>query len=214
VIGAILVAPVYRDLALRDPSARGWGTLPLGSLDTLGMGALLAIAFRDAASPRTVQVLLGRVFGPLGLLSFLALHAYAASTGHMRGVVAFHEISYALICCWLIAGAYRGFDGPAGELLCARPLVYLGKISYGIYAYHMLMPWVLGRTFARMGWPFPDPGPTRLLVAGAVTVVVAMVSWHFFERPINSLKRHVPYIGPARSELAAARAVPMESGTA
>lgn len=193
ILAAVLVAPLYRDLAVDVLKEDGWGTLPFGCLDTLGVGALLAIAFRDARSPQAVYAALGRLVLPIGLLLFLALHWIALRTGNLRPLVAFHEIAYAMVCCWLIAGAYRGFGGLAGRLLELRPVVYLGRISYGIYAYHMLMPWLLTRVFVRIGWEFPAPGPARLVIASAVTVAVAMASWRFFERPLNDLKRFVPY---------------------
>jgi peptidoglycan/LPS O-acetylase OafA/YrhL len=78
-------------------------------------------------------------------------------------------------------------------LLEFRPIVYLGQISYGIYAYHMFMPWVLTKVFRQVGWAFPGPGPWRFVLASLATVLVAMASWHLFERPINNLKRHFPY---------------------
>ncbi len=39
----------------------------------------------------------------------------------------------------------------------------------------------------------PGPGPIKLVVVGAVTVAAAALSWHFFEEPINRLKRVFPY---------------------
>lgn len=192
-IAAVAMAPVYRDVVFGLLGTRGWDTLPFGSLDTLGVGALLAIAFRDASAPEELHARLQRLVLPIGLGSYALLNALALSDGGVRWLVALHEISYALICCWLIAGAYRGFCGLPGRLLEARPVVYLGRISYGIYAYHMQMPWLLQRVFAKLGWAFPGHGPARLLLAGAVTVLVAMASWQLVERPINALKRHVPY---------------------
>jgi peptidoglycan/LPS O-acetylase OafA/YrhL len=100
-----------------------------------------------------------------------------------------------MTCCWLIASADRGFGGVAGRVLALRPLVYLGRISYGIYAYHFFIPWVLARVFARAGVTFPEPGARRFILASIATVIVAGLSWHFFEGPINRLKARFPYAG-------------------
>ncbi len=69
--------------------------------------------------------------------------------------------------------------------LAVRPVAYLGKISYGLYVYHLIMidrelafylPGIL---------PLPLPVPFGEL---ALTIAVAAVSWRFFEQPINRLK--------------------------
>jgi peptidoglycan/LPS O-acetylase OafA/YrhL len=193
-VSAILSAVVYREL-VGDLlfTQRGWDQMPVNCLDTLGVGALLALVFRDGPSPERLQRILRNFVLPIGLVSFLLLNWHASQTGNARLLVAGHELAFAFICCWLIAGAYRGFRGPAARLLEARPLVYLGRISYGIYAYHLLVPVSLAKAFGAFGWSLPPHGLARLAIAGAVTIAIAAVSWHFFEAPINALKRRVPY---------------------
>jgi peptidoglycan/LPS O-acetylase OafA/YrhL len=189
---AIALTPVARDITFRLFGENGWGTMPWVSLDTLGVGSMLALAYHDARTREALHQSLNRVILPLGIGAYLALHAITVS-GNMRLLAAFHEIAYAMICCWLIASADRGFGGLAGRALSLRPIVYLGRISYGIYAYHMFMPWLLGGIARRLGIGFPQPGWTRFALAGAATLAVAVISWHLFERPINDLKRHFPY---------------------
>jgi peptidoglycan/LPS O-acetylase OafA/YrhL len=191
-IVAVGVAPLFRDMVFGLPG-EGWGTLPLGSLDTLGVGAILATALHRAPSPDVVYRVLKRVILPAGLIGYVAVHAIASGGDAQRLLVAGHEIAYAMVCCWLIASADREVTGVTGRVLSLSPLVYTGRISYGIYAYHMLMPWVLIRLFGEAGLVFPAPGPERFALATAVTLVVAAVSWHAFEQPINRLKRHFPY---------------------
>lgn len=41
-----------------------------------------------------------------------------------------------------------------------------------------------------------DQGAGRFVVAGALTLILASVSWLFFEKPLNGLKRHFPYVRP------------------
>jgi peptidoglycan/LPS O-acetylase OafA/YrhL len=193
-LAAVGSAVVYRDL-VRDVllTDLGWGALPIGSLDTLAVGGLLALAFRASPSPDRTYRMLGRVTLPLGLAGYVVLHLQAVRSGDLRALIAGKQIAFALVCCWVIARAYGGFSGAAGRILEARPIVYLGRISYGIYAYHMLLPWVLARVFARAGLTFPAPGAKRFVIASAATVAIAAASWHLFEAPINALKRHVRY---------------------
>lgn len=206
-LAAVLSAMLYRDL-VRDVflTERGWDMMPIGSLDTLASGALLALAFRRSHSPARVHRLLNHVALPLGLVAYIALHVHASVVGDDRLVIAGREVAFALVCCWAIAGAYRGFGGVAGTVLEWRPLVYLGRISYGIYAWHMLLPWALARGFERMGWTFPAPGPERFVVTTAATVVLAVASWHLVEAPINARKRRIPYHGARPPQRVAAAA--------
>ena len=65
------------------------------------------------------------------------------------------------------------------RLLAARPLCYLGRISYGVYLYHgLLFVWLIDPD---------DPAPVRsgwAFVAVAASLAVASVSFHLLERPI------------------------------
>jgi peptidoglycan/LPS O-acetylase OafA/YrhL len=73
----------------------------------------------------------------------------------------------------------------------------LGTISYGIYVYHNFMGDVLYRilhlpelaaSFRRpFGWMCDS-----VVMCGA-TIFVAALSWHFFEGPINRLKKYFDY---------------------
>ena len=75
--------------------------------------------------------------------------------------------------------------GPTGEASVGRRLyghgliVYIGKISYSLYLWHwpvyVLFRWTLGLE-----------GPSTMLPAVFITVVLAMVSYHFVELPVRS----------------------------
>ena len=89
----------------------------------------------------------------------------------------------------------------ARYILESRPLVYLGTISYGIYVYQGIVPELL--TLA--GWHLPEYHTVAaLLILPTITIPVAALSWHLFEKPINSLKRHVPYPQTPRANTSAA----------
>ena len=80
-------------------------------------------------------------------------------------------------------------------------MVYLGKISYGLYVFHNLV--VYGLVFAVRDLHAPAifltvPWIQRLSLL-ALTISAAAISWHFYERPLNDLKRFFPYRAPARA---------------
>ena len=111
----------------------------------------------------------------------------------MHASAALSQSAAALIFCWLIYSASQGFGGLWGRLLEWSPLTYLGKISYGIYIFHMLVPVALLKIAERLGVEYGRVGFVHFLGSSLITFGVAALSWHAFEAPINRLKRHFPY---------------------
>ena len=67
--------------------------------------------------------------------------------------------------------------------LAWRPVAYLGRISYGLYVYHLLAidrNWVM---YIPEYYLIPEPYGVLL-----ATIAVASASWYLFESPINRLK--------------------------
>jgi peptidoglycan/LPS O-acetylase OafA/YrhL len=56
-----------------------------------------------------------------------------------------------LIFACLVAAAAHGFKSFVGKVLESKPMVYLGKISYGIYLIHAFMPEIVYRIFDYLG---------------------------------------------------------------
>jgi peptidoglycan/LPS O-acetylase OafA/YrhL len=71
--------------------------------------------------------------------------------------------------------------GAGAWLLQSRPLVGVGRISYGLYLYHIpILYWVQGGS-PRLGW-------TERLLAAGLTMAAALVSSVVIERPCLRLK--------------------------
>ena len=103
------------------------------------------------------------------------------------------DIFWALFFVWLIDRAAKRFGGVAGRILELRPIVYLGKISYGLYVIHLFMilgvPWL----FQRLRIPYPNALGLQFGLFVLATFILAALSWKLYERPLNDLKRLVPY---------------------
>jgi peptidoglycan/LPS O-acetylase OafA/YrhL len=92
---------------------------------------------------------------------------------------------------WIVGRAASGFSGVTSRILDARPIVYLGKISYGINVYQGIVPYA---PFGALGWRLPEYHTVELLLfLPAVTILVSMLSWHIFEKPLHDLKQLFPY---------------------
>jgi peptidoglycan/LPS O-acetylase OafA/YrhL len=124
----------------------------------------------------------------IGLSALSVLHM---SLGMAHAV--FEYTIWALFFVWLIDSAGRGFGGVTGRVLELRTLSYLGQISYGLYVFHLPVIGLARWSFARVGVPYPDHPALMFGFLVAVTIVIAAGSWHFFERPLNNLKRHFDF---------------------
>jgi peptidoglycan/LPS O-acetylase OafA/YrhL len=92
----------------------------------------------------------------------------------------------------LLYGVWHLPSGILLQVFKVRPIVYLGKISYGLYVFHNFMYGIKGMLIPYI--PFLERVPGAFL-ALAATIVLAMLSWHLMEEPILRWKRWVPYPG-------------------
>jgi peptidoglycan/LPS O-acetylase OafA/YrhL len=114
------------------------------------------------------------------------------------GVAIFHLAAPGYLCA--NAGCILLFLGFLGEsrLGGSRLLVYLGKISYGLYVFHwMMLRLSLGVLRHVLGFQWmqtPEGSVFELLFALVLTVAIASVSYRFFELPILRYKSRFEYI--------------------
>ena len=195
----ISLGPLYRAFAFKlfpfNIGAMDFkaATFTLGNVDSLAIGALLALVWRSEIPKSVFQKYLTRVVLPIGLILYmvcLALYHYRIKPSVLFILGDFFA---ALIFAWLISSAGFGFKGWGRKILEWKPLIYLGKITYGIYVYHYLTPLILIPLFEYFGIPLQVPGLLNFVLSSLLTIVIAMISWHLLELPINRLKRHFEY---------------------
>lgn len=141
-----------------------------------------------------------------------AVQSQCVRWGMVFGCTAFFTAGTLLMKKWGIAGmetAHRIFVplaavifpcvvvvlwyGPRDAIaraLAIRPLVHIGRISYGIYLYHALFKWLVWDQFPHLtepfGWSFKIT--LRLLAYFGGTVAFASISYAWIERPFLKLK--------------------------
>ena len=94
------------------------------------------------------------------------------------------SIASAHLILWLIC--FRG--APITSFLLCRPIQHLGMISYTLYLVHMPIALILKRAVGpAMGIDLSD-GLPRLAAVWVVSLVVATLSWYYFENPVLKLK--------------------------
>ena len=134
-----------------------------------------------------------------------------ASSGLEHAYQTLHGIGFSLI----VFSLWRMPANRLVGLLSVEPLVYLGRISYGLYVYHNFLYGTKDALLGACPWLAPVP---EVAVALAATVAVSVLSWHLFEGPINRLKDRIPYgkaagpVSAAERPLADRRTSPSSSG--
>jgi peptidoglycan/LPS O-acetylase OafA/YrhL len=157
----------------------------LSSLDTLGMGALLAMAVHAHPANPVLKQRLQRWVLPPAVVAAAAI----LKIGGDIDLVLLDPVG-ALVFCGCIYGAVDGYGGLLGRLLEWNPLRYLGKVSYGLYVYHPLMRDLSVFLFGLAGISPAGNFWQINLLGMALTFVVAALSWHLMEKPLNDLKRY------------------------
>jgi peptidoglycan/LPS O-acetylase OafA/YrhL len=155
--------------------------------DGLMMGA--AVAFLAHHYPRVSSPTLAsalRTSGPVALAGLLILSSFNLVTNgyaYLWGIGAANALA-ALI----IASAVFTPAGALNTILEFPPLRWVGKISYGLYIWHVPVMAVCNR--------FPDPW-TRNTVAIPATFAIAALSFYCLETPFLKMKsRFTPMVAP------------------
>jgi peptidoglycan/LPS O-acetylase OafA/YrhL len=114
---------------------------------------------------------------PAGVLivTLMVATSYASSFMHLGGFALLATAAAAIIVWVVLAPSsyLRGF-------LEYGPLVWVGRISYGLYLWHY--PIFKAGSLLRLGWPL------QLLVAVTATLTVTSLSYYLVERPALKLK--------------------------
>jgi peptidoglycan/LPS O-acetylase OafA/YrhL len=191
------VAPLALAVLSASVVARGcgvhWWTL-LGRSDGLALGALLATSLRDR---ERLETWLAEYRRGIGLVAAVAA-GYLAVVASRGGLPGHGTPLWPATTVLAINGLFLGVvglvvlnSGKAALGWLRRPrLVYLGRISYGLYLYHMIVLRIkldLCRTW-RISHNFWIDAATI-----AASFALAALSWHFVEQPILALKDRFDY---------------------
>jgi peptidoglycan/LPS O-acetylase OafA/YrhL len=172
--------------------------------DAFGLGALLAYQnIIGIADPKKVKRWAYYSFSILAALWFIIV---MLKMEDIRWYTS--EIILALISLCIICLASTGFRGFLQKLLENPILLYLGRISYGIYLFHYIIPEIY-KIFLQPHLP-PLAYSLRLTLFFCTVIALASLSWHFFELPINNLKKRFNYTSSKRVKVLEVEKHPVE----
>ncbi len=176
-LGCVLggIAPVIR-----------W-TMIFGSLDSFVTGAFVAWLGRGQLGTVLMTEKQRWTFGAIAFFCLLVARwlRYFPQTNPWIATI---EIWEAVFIGWVIAATSQGWRGPFGWFLSLPPLVYVGKISLGIYLFHVLVHILLGPWLDRIGITADAQNTLRVWLLTALSIGAAALSWHLLEKPLSKLK--------------------------
>ncbi len=168
---ALLMAILHR--AGSDPSREYYGTDT--RLQALLVGAMLACVFTPGAVERFRG--LARWLAPVALTGLLLVVVLATDSGDWLYSGGF--LLVALLAAALLAAVLAHPQGWIAAGLSWAPMVWVGRISYGLYLWHWPVYVVLSPERTGVS------GPGLLALRVAVTFGVATLSYYAIEMPIR-----------------------------
>lgn len=152
--------------------------------DALLVGCLLALALKEEVGGQAPERICRPTWAPVVTILLIGVSVFLdhAWEGYqLVGGLALEPLLVAVLICQLIVQtrywAWRWLD--------SKPAVYLGRISYPLYLYHMEATHLASRITAHIAGQ-----STEVFVASAVVLAVAIASCSYYlvERPFLSLK--------------------------
>lgn len=192
VVAALVAYPIYVGILFHFDLQNFVYSTPLGALNTLGSGALLALLVRDARCKEVCQNVSPFLAVVLtGLYLLLITSCYSTSLL----IYLFQSALMAVTLLAIVAWAAQPGESIVARGLMTRPLQFVGTISYGIYLLHPFVPVAVRSVLSHFGFNTAATlGKLQLPFFLLATIGIASLSWYLFEKPINKFKKHFPYV--------------------
>lgn len=175
------IALVVRTLlAVYDIEHPGVWCNTLARLDPIALGALLAVTLRGRAPRLTAAPRIA--LGLVAITLFVTVAKYLKQDGFDS------LITYPLTAIASVMLLVAALQTDAA-ILRRKPfswLVYLGRISYGLYVFHLLSLTLAYKQSSFLGIPLDFE--RRFALAFVLTVILAAASYEWLERPFLRLK--------------------------
>ena len=174
-----------------------WNFHSISALDSLGIGAILG--YLSLYKLDFLKKIIGnRYLFFLAAFLFLStmIFSFTIYTDNLRYnfySAVLMRFFLNILSFWILGWAVViGYKGVIKQILENRFIVYLGKISYGLYLYHYFVMSI--GNFLLHKYNLHHSMEKKALAYTLISVLIASLSWHLFESPINKLKNNFKYI--------------------
>jgi peptidoglycan/LPS O-acetylase OafA/YrhL len=164
----------------------------LTRLDPIALGIIVAVVLGDVAPSFHPAARVGLLACGVSSLVLVGWGADLTRLAPLRWQATMLGYPVVAIGCTLILLAVLG---SRWRWTGSGSLRYLGKISYGLYVYHMLGIWIADRLLT--GGSSLLRGGARFVLALGLTILLSAISYQFLEAPFLRLKRQFTYV-PSR----------------
>lgn len=194
ILGFFLVGYLYRVacISFHVPEIWRWLMLP-GSADTFALGGLLAWLRTGPGLPQIPQKGWPGVMVFFALATAWFLNRWVRVADFKPWLEAMPEVFEGLVSMVLIGGCIVGWSGMVGKFFELPWLRYLGRISYGIFVYHLLLLYWFEPRLSPLGFG-PGAGSAgwiwSLLMLGVV-VLISGLSYRLLEQPATAWAHRV-----------------------
>lgn len=201
-VGLVVVANLTRYLALwhHDGTRHIW-TSTFAHLDSIGAGVLVSMWLNGKTPNLNIAT---RIAMLLAAVAALALRGHSVGLEPVDRLYPWEtiiEYPMVVLACAAILVAFLGMP------IRAPTLEYLGKISYGLYVYHLTCVFVTDRLLRG------DSGivhaSLRIVVSLGMTIAVSALSYAVLEKPFLRIKRRFTIIESRADDATAATVQPI-----
>ncbi|HEY6641895.1 acyltransferase [Povalibacter sp.] len=175
-------------------------TITFTHLDGLAVGAILAIGLRSQKGTQQLLRILPYCCGISMVVLGIARWQDGAFYYWSRYTVLYGYTAIAVLAgCLLLWSLRLSQQAGLNRLLACAPLAAVGRVSYALYLIHAplaaflksgLMP-ALAKYLP--AWSYGARYCVVIVVVLSVSWLLAIASWHFFEKPILALKGRFSY---------------------
>jgi peptidoglycan/LPS O-acetylase OafA/YrhL len=190
-IAMIVIAPVFRFAFVHYGGWVGAYAFTLCRMDSLAAGALVALAIRGNLLPNRKLIIISTAAALVVFIAIAARYGAMITTNHPMQQAG--QSILALLFSGIIAIAATGISPSIGAVLKLRPLIKIGRVSYGMYVFHCVFEPDINRilpiSMFHATWFSEAMGIVlHTTCAILITYGVAWLSFNFFEQPINKYK--------------------------
>jgi len=167
--------------------------LPFSNFHTLGIGVLLAyFIFTKNEQLEMFRKHINSITIISILLFSINYYVIQKQCDYNWIGTLLNELIIVLFTFFLVYRFIIEFHGILGTIFNLKYFRFIGKISYGIYIYHKIIPAFLSSIFYKLGYKM-DQGYIYFVICVFVTILVSTLSWYCIESPILQLKNRYDF---------------------